>query len=365
MESSVARVVARTEELTVIPAPTGEEQARAAVVGAWWRGDGLAEVHTDAVGNLWGRVREGTGPAIVLGAHLDTVFGADMDHATRRDGTRLCGLGVGDNTVAVAALAELAVLLPASTRRPVWVVATVGEEGLGNLAGATEALHRPPVPVGAFIAVEGNYLDKIATRGVGSARCRITVSGPGGHAWERADAPSAVHGAIVLAAEALRRLPPMPDTSVNIGRIGGGEAINARARECWFDVDLRAVRPETLAAREAALHDAIEAWRSGPESAGLEVTVADLGRRPAGEIPSDAPLVRAASAALRQAGRPVRLVAASTDANAAYAAGVPALAIGVTTGEGEHTEEEWIDLADLPAGLTALAATVSILDSEQ
>ncbi len=359
---SVARVIARTEELAAVFAPTGHEQARAALVTAWWQGDGLAEVHTDAVGNVWARVRDGEGPAIVLAAHLDTVFGADVDHATRRDGSLLYGPGVGDNTVAVAALAELGGLLPPRTRRPVWVLATVAEEGLGNLAGAIEALRRPPATIGAFIAVEGNYLDKIATRGVGSARARITVSGPGGHAWERAGAPSAVHGAIALAAGALRRLPPIAETSVNIGRIGGGEAINSRARECWFEIDLRAVRPDALDAREAALADAIRAWHGAPESDGLEVTVTDLGRRPAGEIAADAPLVRAATDALRQAGRPVELVAASTDANAAYAAGVPAIAVGVTTGAGEHTEQEWIDLADVEVGLTVLVGTVTGLD---
>ncbi|WP_432827172.1 hypothetical protein [Dactylosporangium sp. CA-092794] len=67
----------------------------------------------------------------------------------------------------------------------------------------------------------------------------------------------------------------------------------------------------------------------------------------------------------REEGRPARPVAASTDANAAYAAGVPAIAIGVTTDAAEHTEQEWIELAHLPTGLTVLANTVSNLDDAQ
>lgn len=77
----------------------------------------------------------------------------------------------------------------------------------------------------------------------------------------------------VLLAALSRLLPPIAETSVNIGRIGGGEEINAQARECWFEIDLRAVRPEVLASREAALAEAILAWRAGTESVGLEVTV--------------------------------------------------------------------------------------------
>jgi len=41
---------------------------------------------------------------------------------------------------------------------PVWLLATVGEEGLGNLRGATVALDASAVEIGAFVAVEGNWL---------------------------------------------------------------------------------------------------------------------------------------------------------------------------------------------------------------
>ena len=40
-------------------------------------------------------------------------------------------------------------------------------------------------------------------------------------------------------------------------------------------------------------------------------------------------------------------------------AGAPAIAIGVTTGAGEHTPDEWIDTAQLGAGLMCAAATIT------
>ena len=46
-----------------------------------------------------------------------------------------------------------------------------------------------------MIAIEGNYLGRVVNTGVGSVRWRVRYTGPGGHAWERADAPSAVHAA--------------------------------------------------------------------------------------------------------------------------------------------------------------------------
>jgi tripeptide aminopeptidase len=366
--AALADVTARrTVELAQLPAPTGQEGARRELVRSWWQADGWAGVRADEVGNLWARVRPGPGPAVVVCAHLDTVFDSGTDHRVRRDGTLLRGPGVGDDSVGVAALSALGTLVAAEPgTTPVWIVATVGEEGLGNLRGITEVVRQDRVPLAAVVAIEGNYLGRVATTGVGSVRWRVTVAGPGGHAWEQAAAPSAVHAAAEMVT-ALGRLisPPVSEPgaggageavteSVNVGLMHGGEAVNARARRAEFVVDLRATSAAALADLEARARAAI---RSPDEQ--LTVEVEELGRRPAGELARTHPLAAAAAAALRAAGLPAAFTAASTDANAAHAAGVPAIAIGVTTGAGEHTPGEWIDVAPLAAGLSCGAATIA------
>ncbi len=57
-------------------------------------------------------------------------------------------------------------------------------------------------------------------------------------------------------------------------------------------------------------------------------------------------------------GTPSTFPATSTDANAAHARGIPAIAVGVTRGSGEHTAEEWIETAPIEDGVRALARTV-------
>jgi tripeptide aminopeptidase len=346
-------VVQRTVELAQIPAPTGLEAARQERVRTWWLEDGWPGVHADEVGNVWARVRPGEGQAAVICAHLDTVFDDTVDHRVRRDGTLLRGPGVGDDSVGVAALSAVGALLAgAPGTAPVWIVATVGEEGLGNLLGIGEVIRQDRVPLAAVVAIEGNYLGRVATVGVGSVRWRVTVTGPGGHAWEQASAPSAVHAAAEMVA-ALAALP-VAGTAVNVGLFSGGEAVNARAREAVFLADLRA-------SGAAALADLEERARRAVRAPGAEITVAieELGRRPAGELAQTHPLARAAAGALRAAGLPAVFTGASTDANAAHAAGVPAVAIGVTTGGGEHTPGEWIDTSQLGTGLRCAAATIT------
>lgn len=356
----VGAVVRRTVELAEIPAPTGQEDARRERVTSWWQEDGWADVHADGAGNLWARVRPGDQPAVILAAHLDTVFDAKVDHRVRRDGTLLRGPGVGDDSVGVAALSAVGTLLAAAGGTPVWLVATVGEEGLGNLRGMMEVIRQDQVPLAAVVAIEGNYLGRVANIGVGSTRWQVTVSGPGGHAWEQANAPSAVHAAARMVAElaALPRRGSGPGargkSSVNVGVFSGGEAVNARARRAVFLLDLRAAQATTLDTLEARARRIIAA-----PAADVTAEIEELGRRPAGELAATHPLAAAAATALRKAGLTSRRTAASTDANAAHAAGVPAIAIGVTTGSGEHTPDEWIDTAPLASGLACAADTIT------
>jgi len=359
LDDLAAEVVERTIRVSSVPAPTGEEHERAALVAGWWSGDGFGDVSIDKAGNCWATVRSGTGPAVVLAAHLDTVFGTETDHAVRRAGDRLFGPGVGDNGVAVAALAAVGRLLESAPgTSPVLILATVCEEGLGNLAGARHAVACPPAELGALIAVEGNYLGKIGTTGVGSRRWRVLVTGPGGHAWEQSGAPSAVHEAARIV-EALSGIATVAGaSSLNVGTFEGGESINARARRAQFDLDLRGADEATLASLESAARAVLDTPRAG----GLSVELSEIGRRPGGRIEPGHPLLSAARDALAARGVAWREVATSTDANAAHAAGLAALALGVTTGAGEHTPEEWIDLGPIADGIAVLADTVERYD---
>jgi tripeptide aminopeptidase len=389
------QVLDRTIALCGVPAPPRHEQQRAGVIRDWWSADGLDAVAVDGAGNVRARLRAGDPgrPAVLLCAHLDTVFGPEITHAVVRHGGRLSGPGVGDNTVAVCSLGALDALLPGDLRHPVWIVATTGEEGLGNLAGVRALLDDPPGPVRALIALEGNYLGRVNVTGVGSTRWRVTVTGPGGHAWEEAGQPSAVHEAarLITALASLARPAPgqpspgqpgtgqpspsqpgtgqpspgqpavtQPKTTVNVGLIEGGESVNSRAHRAEFLVDLRSGDPAALDALRAAARAVLD-----DPAVPLAVAVHTIGERPAGQLDPDHPLATLAAQVLREAGITPRLTAASTDANAAYPRGIPALTLGITTGEGTHTEQEWIDAGPVAAGLAALAATVARLDEQE
>jgi acetylornithine deacetylase/succinyl-diaminopimelate desuccinylase-like protein len=396
-----ARLAARDAELldlqaavTEIPAPTGEEGERARWVAERFAALGLADVRLDAAGNVVAR-RPGAGdpaePPVAVCAHLDTVFPRATPLLVRRgraaDGAvRLAAPGIGDNGRGLAALVALAAAFDGRrvrTRRPVEFVATVGEEGLGDLRGAkhyfAEAARAGRAPAAAVV-LDGAGDERVVHRAVGARRFRAEFRGPGGHSWAAFGAPNAVHAAARAAAR-LADLPlpsgqpgAGPRVTVSVGRIGGGMSVNAIPADAWLEIDLRATAADALDAYERTIRRAVEAAAAAENEIRAEGTrpvaavVRVIGDRPAGALAPDHPLVAAAVAATRLAGRAPQLGAASTDANVPLGLGVPAVAIGAGGRGGDaHTPGEWYENAEGAAGvgraLTLVAGAAGLAEA--
>lgn len=357
--------------LSAIPAPTGAEGARAAHVAARFGALGLRDVHLDEVGNVLG-TRPGTDDdaPIVVCAHLDTVFPEGADVRVRRAGPRLLGPGIVDNARGLAGMLALARAIDGvtvRTRRPIVFVATVGEEGGGDLRGAKHLfanLERPPA---GCIAIDGAGDDRIVHRALGARRFRITYRGTGGHSWAAFGVPNPVHAAGAAAARlAALPLPRQPRTTLSVCRIGGGISVNSIPEEAWLEVDLRSSSSEVLAGCVADLRAAVdraareENSRRAPGTEPLRYEVAVIGDRPCGTTSDNHPLVLAAIAVTRLIARVPELVTSSTDANVPISLGVPAITIGAGgRGGGIHTANEWYENADGPLGL-ARALTILV-----
>jgi tripeptide aminopeptidase len=83
-----------------------------------------------------------------------------------------------------------------------------------------------------------------------------------------------------------------------------------------------------------------------------------IGRRPAGEISLEHPLVQLAARCLQAQGISPRINIGSTDANVPLSRGLPAICIGLTAGGGAHTTDEFINKPPLAGGLAQLVSLV-------
>ena len=351
----------RLIELTEIPAPPFGETARGAEMAARLRALGLEDVSIDEAGNVIAR-RPGTAGdsarQIAIVAHLDTVFPEGTDVTVHRDGDLFTAPGIGDNTRGLVVLLSLIEAMQETgieTRDDLLFIASVGEEGLGDLRGVRHLYDNDASPFDSFIAIDGGEASRLVVTAVGSIRYRVTFRGPGGHsygAFGRAQPHQALAEAILRFTEAAT--PITEDgtkATFSFGRVGGGTSVNSIPFESWMEVDMRSANPQKLDALhqaflssiDAALQAANDRRRQGDA---LTVELESVGSRPPGEGDLNAPLVLHAMAAMRVLGEEPELAASSTDANIAISRGVPAITMsrGGISLNAHAPNESWQDV---------------------
>jgi acetylornithine deacetylase/succinyl-diaminopimelate desuccinylase-like protein len=350
--------------LAAIPAPTGNERRRADAVAGKLAELGVSDTNRDEAGNLIGRgaAGDGAGTGVVVAAHLDTVFPEETDLTVRQHGARLSAPGISDNARGLAGILALAGACRHAGIRPpapITVVATAGEEGAGDLAGARYLFLDPGFHPAAFIALDGAGIERVVHRALGSRRLRAVFHGPGGHSWAAFGVANPIH-AVGLASAAISELalPSSPRTTASVVRIGGGSGLNTIPQEAWLELDLRSEAEVSLdalyGAATEALARALDASnrRRSAGTAPLTLQIVPLGSRPSGVTEPGHALVQDAVAATRLVGHTPDLAAASTDANVAISRGVPGIALGAGgRGGNTHLVTEWYENVDGPSGI--------------
>jgi len=231
-------------------------------------------------------------------------------------------------------------------------VATVGEEGLGDLRGVKELFRELAGQVDKFVSVDGSGLD-VVNVGVGSLRYKVIFQGPGGHSYGSFGIANPIHAmgrAIAKIAEL--EVPSNPKTTFNVGRVGGGTSVNSIASEAWIEVDLRSADTASLKTLDEKFHAAVRSaieeenqrWNNrGRIHAAIEL----VGNRPAGQTPAQTAIVQTALAVSQALGSDESLREGSTDANVPMNLNIPAITIGGGgSGSGVHTTNETFDSTD-------------------
>ncbi len=356
MKNIAERVVERGIEIQQIPAPTFDEKQRGEFVRNLFLEEGLQDVSIDDVGNVYGRWSTVHGPLhdekpLIVSAHLDTVFPRETNLEVKHEGGKVFGPGLGDNSLGVAALFGLLWMLRErkfESAGDIWLVANVGEEGLGDLRGMKKVVERFGGDIKAYLVLEGLALGHVYHRAVGVKRYRISAHTTGGHSWSDYGKPSAIHELAKLIVQLTSlELPSHPRTTMNIGKISGGTSVNVIASEASFDLDLRSEGQEAL----AHLVSTVEKLIHHANRQGISIETQVIGQRPAGEIDPDHPLVKLAEDCLHELGLESVLTTGSTDANIPLSKGSPAIVLGVSTGGGAHTVHEYIHTEPVKQGI--------------
>jgi len=362
MMDTIEHIIELAIQIQQIAAPTFHEEDRGKFVQKLFLTEGLRNVATDEAGNVFGQFKSGNEYSnkkpLIVSAHMDTVFPLEMDLSIRREGDKVFGIGIGDNSLGVAALFGLIWMLKEKRTQPIgelWFVANTGEEGLGDLHGMKSVVERFGSNVLAYLVLEGMALGHVYHKAVGVKRYRITARTQGGHSWSDYGRPSAVLELTRLIGQLTSlKLPSQPRTTLNVGKINGGTSINVIPADAWMELDLRSEGPDELADLVWRV-DQLIGNLSSPE---VQIETSVIGERPVGEISVNHPLVRLAEACLKEQGLDAVMTSGSTDANVPLSKGYPSLVLGVSTGGGAHTKNEFIQTAPIRLGMGQLVRFV-------
>lgn len=340
--------------LNEVPAPPFGEMPRAIVFKEMIEKLGVDSAWIDEVGNVIA-LRKGTSgnKTVCLDAHLDTVFPLETDVKVKMKGDTLYAPGIGDNTRGlsmVLTVLETMNKYKIETQEDILFVASVGEEGLGDLRGVKHIFKDGP-SIDSWISIDGGDLDRVLIKGLGSYRYRVTFKGPGGHSWgafglvnPHHALGTAIHGFVDRADKFTSY---GPKTSYNVGVISGGTSVNSVPFESVMEIDMRSIDPLRLDTLERILQTSVDEALVDQNKrkrlgADLEVDFVKIGNRPSGELSSDLPLIQRAMAATAYLGKRPNLSRSSTNSNIPIALGIPAVTIGRGgKGANAHALDEW------------------------
>lgn len=335
-------------------------------------GYGIASARSsafDGKANLFATIGPPEEGGVLLSGHTDVVpvagqaWQSDPFRLAERDG-RLCGRGSADMK---GFLALVLALVPAARARrlsvPLHLAFTHDEET--GCFGAPALIRTLPEGIARpRLAIVGEPTSmEVANRQKGCGFFRTRVTGKDGHSSAPGRGANAIVAAAAiiaeigrLAAEAERRVRPEsgfdpPHTTLSVGTIRGGAAVNIIARECEFEWDLRNVPEDDAAALKARLDDFIAAdllprLRAVYPQAAIEtetiVNVPPL--LPEAASPAEA-LARRLTGA-----NATTTVSFATEAGLYQQAGIPAIVCGPGSIAVAHQPDEYIARGELAAG---------------
>ena len=361
------------QDLIRLPSPSGQEGQVAARLSEEMRRVGFAEVHTDPIGNVIGRIGSGQGPTIMLEGHMDTVAPGDPTKwrygpygAQVVDGV-LYGLGAADMKGALAAMvygAKALLEVGSELQGTLYLVAVVQEEPSEGVALSMLMEQQGLRPDLVLIGESTNL--QIARGQRGRLEMKVTTHGRSCHA----SAPERGKNAIYEAARVLvgiELLAPQMECDQFLGKAtvavteieSSALSRNAVPDRCVLYVDRRLTSGETEAKAVAQLrnlinHEGLDATVEITEYHARSYTGYEYRARqyfPCWATPENSEWIRRLAGAIeRELGYRPRIGRWDFSTDGAYSAGmagIPTLGFGPGEEKYAHTVEEQLSVSRL------------------
>ena len=350
--------------LSEIPSPTfGEEKRRDFILDRFLEYE-LQNCSVDEKSNALAVIPGKTGDRnILLCAHMDTVFPEKTDHTVAIQPDIVTGPGVADNGVGLAALVTLPLILKKlnlTFNSNIILIGTSRSLGKGDLEGLRFFLEHSKMTITNGICLEGVRLGRISYSSIGMLRGELSYKIPELYDWTRFNSVGAIVNMTEMISTILEiPLPRKPRTSINLGAVEGGSSYNMQATKANLKFEIRSESEkmvESLAVQIGNLADEMAS------KTGSEVLFNEVARRRPGGTEFSHPLNTRGREILNKLGIKPRFSPSTSELAAFIDKDIPALTIGLTSGENISELDEQIHIEPLSRGLTQLVAMIQAID---
>ncbi len=350
-----------------IPAPTFEEEQRAAMLLERFSNAGIERCTTDTIGNPVGII-PGTSsdkPPIFVVAHLDTVVDREVDHNYMVTRNSILGPGITDNSTGVGVLASLPDIFTALNllfESDIVLAGVVRSIGDGNLEGIKTLLQNWGTPIRGAIILEGCELGRLSYFSEGLKRCEIECSISPGLGVKPRFMPNAILVLNEIINQILQlRLPQRPRSRIIIGRINGGVKHGTIPFDASLGLEIQSDSVEMVRSVYTDIKDIVNGM-AHEQQAGLRIR--SISEQAPARLKFSHPLVKATTAVMKKLKlEPVNLPSES-ELSVFLSHNIPAITLGLTHGADAFLpEHSKVKITPIFKGIAQVVGVITAIDS--
>jgi len=347
-----------------IPAPTFKELNRARFLVDRFSELEMINASIDekgnAIGILPGRVGDND---ILVTAHLDSVFDSTVDHAVTLKPNVAIGPGVGDNSLGVAVLGTLPLILKCielELDSNLVLLGSTRSLGKGDLEGIRFVLDNYRRPFVSALCLEGIKIGRLSFSSIGMLRGEISYKIPELYDWTKFNSV----GAIVDMNDMINRileipLPRKPKSTIVLGQMEAGTSYNTLPTKARLRFEIRSESDDIVSSLASRMNYLAEEMTS---KTGAHVQFKKIALRKSGGTEFSHPLNTIGREILKRLGISPRITPSTSEVAALIDKDIPAITIGLTDGENSGDLEESVFIEPVSKGLAQLVGLLRAID---
>jgi acetylornithine deacetylase/succinyl-diaminopimelate desuccinylase-like protein len=359
-------IIANIVLIGQVPSPTFKEKRRTSVFMERLAEFQVDECSTDGYRNPIGIIRgtSETKPPILVVAHLDTIFGTDVDHYYTIKENSITGVGIMDNSVGIGVLVSLPEIFRKLNLRfesDIVLAGVIQSTGKGNLRGIRHLLKTWPTAIRGAVCIESVECGRLNYYSDGMIRCEVDCNISTTNGFEYKFKPNAILIIHEVINQIMRlRLPQKPRSRVIIGKTSGGSKHGIIANDAKLGFEIQSTSDKMVKSILNDIKDIVEGISHEHE---VDLKLKTISNINAARLKFNHPLVKSTVAVMETLDIEPVSEPSESELSIFLSHKIPAVTLGITHGENYHQLNARAEIEPMFKGIAQIIGVIMAIDS--